>query len=149
MPRRELKEPAQIEAWLSDWGERLVRPGQLTLIGSAALLWHAGQRGLKARLPENSMDVDVVTANAEVAALGYDAQGGSMFEMERGWHVHLRPELTLKEMPALWLDRVTRRKYGALLVLVPAPGDLIVAKLNRGEPRDVAHARWARGLGLC
>jgi hypothetical protein len=57
MPRRELKHPSQIEAWLQEWGTLLAEPGSLILIGSGGLLWHAAQRGLDIPLPENSMDV--------------------------------------------------------------------------------------------
>src|SRR5262249_44309607 len=58
MPRRELKHPHQVEDWLLDLGRRLAQPGDLILIGSGGLLWHAYQRGLTEPLPENSMDVD-------------------------------------------------------------------------------------------
>jgi hypothetical protein len=65
MPRRELKHPAQIEAWLVDWGQRLRAPGEMILIGSGALLWQAAQRGIETPLPENSMDVDPKLARGE------------------------------------------------------------------------------------
>jgi len=61
MPRRELSKPQQIIAWLTDRGQRLEEPASMTLIGSAALLWHAADRGLDTPLPENSMDVDSIT----------------------------------------------------------------------------------------
>jgi len=148
MPRRELKHASQLEAWLAAWGRRLSAPGELTLIGSGALLWHAGQRGIEAPLPSNSMDVDLVTASGEVAELGHEAQIGSEFEKEYGWHVHVMPAQALNEMPALWRDRAARKTYGRLALVVPAPSDLLVAKLGRGEPRDLAHANWARRVGL-
>ena len=55
MPRRELKDPKQVEAWLAELGGQLTQPGRLVLIGSGALLWHAAQRGITEPLPENSM----------------------------------------------------------------------------------------------
>ena len=73
MPRKELKYPGQIEAWLQDWGQQLKEPGSLVLIGSGGLLWHAAQRGQETPLPENSMDVDPVTTSQAVALLGYEA----------------------------------------------------------------------------
>jgi hypothetical protein len=149
MPRRELKHPSQIEAWLAAWGEQLHAPGDLILFGSGALLWHAGRRGIDTPLPENSMDVDLITSTYEIAELAYGAQIGSAFEKEHGWHVHLMSAQTLTGMPALWRDRAERQTYGLLKIVVPAPSDLLVAKLARGEPRDLAHATWAERVGLC
>ena len=53
MPRRELSRPQQIVDWLEEWGAALDEPASMTLIGSAALLWHAADRGLDVPLPEN------------------------------------------------------------------------------------------------
>lgn len=68
MPRRELSRPQQIIDWLVEWGNVLEAPASMTLIGSAALLWHAT--------------------------------------------------------------------------------DILVPKLKRNEPRDRAHAAWAKELGI-
>jgi hypothetical protein len=38
--------------------------------------------------------------------------------------------------------------YGKLTVVVPAASDLLAPKLRRNEPRDRAHAEWARQVGL-
>jgi hypothetical protein len=149
MPRRELKHPSQVEAWLVAWGARLTAPGEMILIGSGALLWHAAQRGIETPLPENSMDVDPITASDEVAALGYEAHIGSSFEKENGWHVNLMPPDALSGLPADWRARGAHKDYGVLKVVVPAPYDLLVPKLARGEPRDRAHAEWAKRVGLC
>ena len=65
-----------------------------------------------------------------------------------GWHVNLMPESVLREFPADWQKRAAIRDYGMLLVTVPAVGDLLIPKLKRGEPRDRAHAAWAKELGL-
>ena len=70
MPRRELKNPSQIESWLIEWGNKVQAPSEMILIGSGALLWHAAQLGIENPLPENSMDVDPVTESEEVALLG-------------------------------------------------------------------------------
>ena len=148
MPRRELSQPAQITGWLSEWGARLREPGAMVLIGSAGLLWHAADRGLKTTLPENSMDADPVTEDDCVAELAYDAMIGSEFELEHGWHVNLMPRSALAALPAGWEQRTAWKIYGKLTVTVPAPADLLAPKLQRGEPRDRAHAEWAKSLGL-
>jgi hypothetical protein len=149
MPRRELSHPSQVEAWLEGWGARLHAPGEMILIGSGALLWHAAQRGVAIPLPENSMDVDPITESEEVAALGYEAHIGSEFERENGWHVNLMPPDALSHFPSDWRERAARKKYGSLTVTVPSVSDLLVPKLERGERRDVAHAEWSRRVGLC
>jgi hypothetical protein len=148
MPRRELREPLQVVAWLEDWGRKLVRPGSLILIGSGGLLWHAAQRGLDAPLPSNSMDVDPITDDEEVAKLCYESLIGSPFELEHGWHVNLMPHAVLRQFPASWLERALVTHYGHLTVTVPEVADLLAPKLGRGEPRDLAHAQWAREHGL-
>lgn len=79
MPRRELKYPDQVEQWLNAWGQKLQKPGEMVLIGSGGLLWHAAQKGIDTPLSENSMDVDPITLDEEVAALGYEAHIGSSF----------------------------------------------------------------------
>jgi len=120
----------------------------MTLIGSGGLLWHAAQRGITEPLSENSMDVDPITDSDEIARLCYDALIGSEFERAHGWHVNLMPESVLKEFPAGWPDRATKKTYGQLELVVPAPPDLLSPKLKRGEPRDHAHAAWAKRVGL-
>jgi hypothetical protein len=84
MPRRELKNGQQVANWLAELGGSLKAPGNLTLIGSAALLWHAHNRGFVAELPEASMDVDPVTDSDEVAMLCYEALIGSEFKRTHG-----------------------------------------------------------------
>ena len=148
MPRRELKHGKQVADWLAELGAQLKAPGNMTLIGSAALLWHAHERGLTAELPESSMDVDPVTDSDEVAMLCYEALIGSEFERTHGWHVNLMPPTVLLGLPSGWEQRATLRQIGALHLTVPAPADLIVPKLKRDEPRDRAHAEWARHIGL-
>jgi hypothetical protein len=148
MPRRELKSGKQVADWLAELGAKLKAPGNLTLIGSAALLWHAHDRGLDADLPEASMDVDPVTDSDEVATYCYEALIGSEFERTHGWHINLMPETILRELPANWKSRATDRQISKLQLLVPAPADLLAPKLNRNEPRDRAHADWAKRIGL-
>jgi len=70
MPRRELKNPSQIESWLIEWGNKVQAPSEMILIGSGALLWHAAKLGAEITLPETSMNVDPVTESEEVALLG-------------------------------------------------------------------------------
>jgi len=120
----------------------------MTLIGSAALLWHAADRGIDAPLPENSMDVDPITDSDALAWMCYDALIGSEFEQAHGWHVNLLPQSVLQELPSDWQSRASRREYGNLTVVVPAAADLLVPKLKRNEPRDRAHADWARSIGI-
>jgi hypothetical protein len=146
MPLRELKNPSQIEGWLNEWGSQLTESGSMVLIGSGALLWHAAQRQLELPLPESSMDVDPVTESEQVALLGYEAMIGSEFEKSHGWHVNLMPTAVLSEMPADWKSRSYSKIYGLLEVIVPSIDDLLIPKLKRGEPRDKAHAEWARKL---
>jgi hypothetical protein len=86
MPRRELKTGKQVTDWLESLGSRLTAPGNMTLIGSAALLWHAENRGLTAELPEASLDVDPVTDSDEVARHCYEALIGSEFDRARLAH---------------------------------------------------------------
>jgi hypothetical protein len=148
MPRRELKDPYQVEAWLIEWGEKLVCPGSMILIGSGALLWHAAQRGIASPLPENSMDVDPITQDDAIAELCYEAHIGSSFEREKGWHINLMPERALEGLPADWRARSSRKTYRFLSVEVPAPSDLLAPKLKRNEPRDLAHYQWALYNGL-
>ena len=148
MPRRELKHPAQIEQWLLDWGSRLKAPGGMILIGSGALLWHAAQRGIEIPLPENSMGVDPITHDDEVAELCYEGHIGSPFELENGWHINLMPDGALDGLPSGWRERATKKNYGMLSVEVPAPDDILAPKMRRGEPRDLAHQQWALYNGL-
>jgi hypothetical protein len=148
MPRRELKYPHQVEEWLVELSEQATQPGELTLIGSGALLWHAAQRGLDEPLSENSMDVDPVTNSDEIARLCYEAIIGSDFERTHGWHVNLMPESVLSEFPVDWRSRAVTRAYGQIQLTVPSPADLLVPKAKRGEPRDHAHAAWAKRLGM-
>ena len=148
MPRRELKSGKQVADWLAELGASLKAPGNMTLIGSAALLWHAYDRGLNVELPEASMDVDPVTDSQEVAMLCYEALIGSEFERTHGWHVNLMPETVLRELPTEWQQRAMQRQIGRLQLLVPAPVDLLAPKLRRNEPRDRAHAEWAKRVGL-
>jgi len=148
MPRRELKFPRQVEEWLIEINAQLIESAEMTLIGSGALLWHAHQRGITEPLPENSMDVDSITQSDAVARLCYEAIIGSEFEQKHGWHVNLMPDVVLRELPADWLLRATRKDYGFLVVQVPAPSDLFVPKLKRNEPRDRLQQAWAQRIGL-
>lgn len=117
-------------------------------IGSAALLWHAHERGLTDELSKSSMDVDPVTDSDEVARLCYDALIGSEFERTHGWHVNLMPLTILLELPSGWEQRATQKQIGKLNLIVPAPVDLLAPKLKRNQPRDQAHAEWAKRIGL-
>ena len=148
MPRRELKDPHQVEDWLVELSQQVTRPARVILIGSGALLWHAFQRGIIDPLPENSMDVDPITDSDEVARLCYEALIGSEFEQKHGWHVNLMPEQVLREFPVDWESRAARKQYGNLQLVVPAVSDLLVPKRKRNEPRDRAHAAWAERLAL-
>ena len=94
------------------------------------------------------MDVDPITDSEEIARKCYDALIGSEFERTHGWHVNLMPEAVLQEFPARWSERATHQTYGLLALVVPAPADLLAPKLRRDEPRDRAHAAWAKRVGL-
>lgn len=121
---------------------------EMTLIGSAALLWHAHRIGSDRPLPESSMDVDPVTDSEVIAEWCYDAMIGSEFEARHGWHINLMPHFALEGLPDGWRNRAFEVKYGLLKVVVPAPEDLLSPKLKRGEPRDLSHLEFARSLGL-
>ena len=148
MPRRELKSGKQVADWLVEIGRQLKASGNMTLIGSAALLWHAHERGITMELPDASMDVDPVTDSDEVAMHCYEALIGSEFERTHGWHVNLMPLTILQELPVGWERRATPKQIGNLNLVVPAPADLLAPKLKRNEPRDRVHAEWAKRIGL-
>lgn len=148
MPRRELKDPRQVEDWLVEVNQEITQPGDMILIGSGGLLWHAFQRGIAEPLPENSMDIDPITDSDEVARLCYAALIGSEFEQKHGWHVNLMPDSVLKEFPSDWKSRAATKMYGQLKVTVPSPADLFIPKRKRNEPRDRAQEIWAKRVGL-
>lgn len=148
MPRRELKSGKQVVEWLEGLGKSVAASGEMILIGSGALLWHAHDRHIEAELPEASTDVDPITDSDEIASFCYDAVIGSEFEREHGWHVNLMPQSVLRELPADWPARATRREYGKVTLVVPHPKDLLAPKLKRGEPRDLKHFDWAKRIGL-
>lgn len=148
MPRRELRRGSQVDEWLRNLSKILTKPGRMTLIGSAALLWQAHEQGIDTELPDASMDADPTTDSDEIAMACYDCLIGSEFEKKHGWHVNLMPGTVIEELPAGWKARATVRKYGLLTLTVPHADDLIASKLKRGEPRDIRHYRWARKVGL-
>ena len=148
MPRRELKNGKQVADWLAELGASLKAPGNMTLIGSAALLWHAYDRDLQTELPEASMDVDPVTDSDEIAGHCYEALIGSEFERAHGWHINLMPETVLQGLPPGWEERAIVRQNGRLRLTVPTAADLLAPKLRRNEPRDRAHEEWAKRIGL-
>ncbi len=94
------------------------------------------------------MDVDPITDSDEIARLCYESIIGSEFEKVHGWHVNLMPDSVLREFPLDWKTRASLKDYQRLSVEVPSPGDLLIPKLKRGEPRDHAHAAWAKRIGL-
>jgi len=144
MPKRELRHPHQVEQWLENWSQKLTRPASLILIGSVALLWHAHQKGDNPTPSEHTTNPDVLTDDEELLTLCYDAIIGSPFELEHGWHINLMPHEALDHLPADWPARAHHKQYGLLTLTVPAPEDLLVPKLKRAEPRDLAHHRWAQ-----
>jgi hypothetical protein len=148
MPKRELKNPHQVEDWLMELGGQITNPAEMILIGSGALLWHAFQKGIVEPLPENSMDVDPITDSDEVARICYEALIGTEFERTHGWHVNLMPATVLREFPNDWQARAARKSYGQLMVIFPSVVDLLIPKRKRNEPRDRAHDTWARSIGL-
>jgi hypothetical protein len=148
MPRRELKNGKQVADWLAELGDSLKSPGEMTLIGSGALLWHAFARGLTDELPESSMDVDPVTESEEIARHCYEGLIGSEFERIHGWHINMMPRSILRELPAGWESRAVTTQLGQLRLITPAPADLLAPKLRRNEPRDQVQAQWAKRVGL-
>lgn len=48
-----------------------------------------------------------------------------------------------------WLDDWGKRlEEPASMTLIGSAADLLVPKLKRNEPRDRAHANWARSIGI-
>jgi hypothetical protein len=72
MPGRELRNGQQVHDWIREVAARLTMPGNLILIGSAALFWHAHDRGITTELPEASMDIDLMTDSDEIARICYE-----------------------------------------------------------------------------
>jgi hypothetical protein len=147
-PRAELRYPQQVKTWIEALAHRIKDPATIILIGSGGLLLHAALRGIDTELPSYSMDIDPIVDTDELAMILYDAAIGSDFEKEHGWHVNLMPHFALKNIPAGWERRSERCRFGPLLVVVPAVEDLLAPKMERGEPRDFEHARWAKEIGL-
>src|SRR5437016_1370726 len=147
MPRRELKSGQQVGDWLAEVAQRLTQPGNITLIGSAALLWHAHDRGIVTELPEASMDIDPLTDSDEIASICYEALIGSEFERSHGFHINLMPDTVLNELPQGWRERCVVRQIGLLTVMVPGTEDLLAPKLKRGDSRDIKQAEWAKEVG--
>lgn len=94
------------------------------------------------------MDIDPITDSDEVAVMCYEDLIGSEFEKVNGWHVNLMPDTVLRDLPAGWQTRATVIAIEKLTLTVPAVVDLLASKLKRNEPRDRAHAEWARTIGL-
>jgi len=148
MPRRELKNGRQVHDWINSVAHRISQPANLTLIGSAALLWHAHDRGINTELPEASMDIDPLTDSDEVARICFEGLIGSEFEKEHGFHINLMPDAVLNEFPPDWQQRAVVRQIGLLKLTVPSAEDLLAPKLKRHDPRDMKHAQWAKDIGL-
>lgn len=89
-----------------------------------------------------------MTDSEEIAIHCYEALIGSEFERVHGWHVNLMPPTVLRELPGDWENRVTQKQIGKLTLVLPSPADLLAPKLKRNEPRDRAHADWAKSIGL-
>jgi len=66
MPGRELRSGKQVADWII-LSQCLEHPGTMILIGSAALLCHAHDRGIRAELPEASMDSLAVNLKSSMA----------------------------------------------------------------------------------
>lgn len=143
-----LRSSRQVKDWLLEWG-RDIDHSKMILIGSAALLCQASRiLGHEVELPENSMDVDVVTDDDKVAALGYASIIGSPFEKSHGFHVNLMPNEALLTLPQEWESRSSTEKYGGLSVVIPSIADILAAKMKVGRPRDYQQYAWAKELGL-
>src|SRR5215216_5175387 len=135
MPRRELRNGQQVHNWIQEVAVRLTQPGNLILIGSAALLWHAHDRAIVTELPEASMDIDPLTDSEEIARICYEGLIGSDFERNHGFHINLMPDAVVNEFPAGWRERSVVRSFDLLTLIVPQPKDLLVPKLKRGDSR--------------
>lgn len=109
-------------------GRKTRRRGRNDFDRFGGLLWHAYDQDISEPLTEKSMDVDPITFDEAVAELSYDSIIGSEFELEKGWHVNLMPDLFLKEFPSGWQERASVSVNGKLKTIIPSVKDLLAPK---------------------
>ncbi len=133
-------DPADIPRILSD-AARLVRQGRIVVFGSAALAM---------RLPgaPATRDVDIWCEPAErgdlVAALMGEV---SWYQEKHGAYVEVWGPETFAA-PVDWPSRaqtLTNDDAPGVELVVPHPHDILIAKLERWEPQDRAHAALILG----
>lgn len=124
---------------------------ELVVVGSAALIAALGEQRLSAVL-RNTEDIDVFALDAkdqqafadELELIGY----GSQFHETHSYFADGVSPYTAM-MPVDWLDRASRHplpKYD-LVLIVPDPNDIAVAKLCAWRERDQLWLAEAIGIG--
>jgi hypothetical protein len=128
---------------LIDIVKAMVRPKQITVLGSSSLLAEDADLGETGRLLELSLDADLLVdpCDAEHAAILHEAIGeGSLFHREYGVYADfLRPAIT-ETLPEGWERRCVLLD-GDPSVRCLNVIDLAVLKLQIGREKDVSLLR--------
>jgi hypothetical protein len=116
---------------------RLLKEGELVVFGSAALAYWLGA-------PPASRDVDVWCAPAERGDVLEALMGElSWYHEKHGTHVEVWGPETFKAPPG-WRSRAKEIKLEAapgVRVVAAHPHDVLIAKLERMDPKDAQHQR--------
>lgn len=128
-------EPADVARILSD-AARLVREGRIVVFGSAALAF-------RLRDPPRTRDVDLWCEPPTRGELLEALMGElSWYQEKHGAYVEVWAPETFAA-PVDWPKRaltLTNEDAPGVDLVVPHPHDILVAKLERWEPQDRAHA---------
>jgi len=139
MPRRELKYPHQVEEWLMEMGRQVTQPGQMILIGSGGLLWHAAQRGIEEPLPEtqHGCGPDSPT-QMKSRAFAIKRLLGVNSSKLMGWHVKLGCQNRCCAS-FRWIGKTARpQALTATARHSAGTADLLIPK-SSGANREIAH----------
>lgn len=116
---------------------RLLKEGELVVFGSAALAYWLGA-------PPASRDVDVWCVPAERGDILEAVMGElSWYHEKHGTHVEVWGPETFKAPPG-WrarAKRITLEAAPGVTVVAAHPHDVLVAKLERMDPKDAEHQR--------
>ena len=128
---------------LLDAARGLVHPGQMTVMGSTAMLALDPELGERGQPLELSLDADVLVepfVEREAAVLHEAIGEGSLFHQEYGVYLDLlRPQIATT-LPPGWRPR-RRPIDGASDALFLDPYDAALAKLVLGRDKDMALLR--------
>lgn len=90
-----------------------------------------------------SADVDIISADEEV---GKVLRKAGLAEGQSEIFVQLSDELTFQTSPR-WKDRTTEAKVDVCTFIFPHPMDILIAKLNRLEEKDINAFQAVRAKG--